>query len=74
MGCGVGCRNGLDPTLLWLWPAAAAPFACERPYVVGMTLKSKKKKARAQIRKGPSETKIKSLDVTLETAETTEGY
>jgi len=26
MNCGVGCRHGLDPTLLWLWLAAAAPI------------------------------------------------
>ena len=36
-GCGVGCRHGLDPTLLWLWrrPAAIAPngsLAWESPY------------------------------------------
>ena len=26
--CGVGCRRGSDPTLLWLWcrPAATAPI------------------------------------------------
>ena len=36
LGCGVGCRHGSDPALLWLWrrPAAAGPIgplAWERP-------------------------------------------
>ena len=44
MSCGVGCRYGLDPTLLWLWrrPTAAAPvhpLAWELPYATGATLK-----------------------------------
>ena len=46
MGCGVGCRNGSDPALLWLWPAAAAPIrtlAWEISYAVGAALKGKKK-------------------------------
>ena len=46
--CGVGCRFGLDPTLLWLWcrPAAAAliqPQAWELPYAVDLALRRKKK-------------------------------
>ena len=37
MSCGVGCRRGSDPALLWLWrgPAATAPIqplAWEPPY------------------------------------------
>ena len=37
MGCGVGCRCGSDPALLWLWcrQAAMAPIrppAWEPPY------------------------------------------
>ena len=44
MSCGVGCRHGLDPTLLWLWwrPAVAAPIgplAWELPYAAGAALK-----------------------------------
>ena len=39
VSCGVGCRHGLDPMLLWLWcrPAATAPIgplAWEPPYAV----------------------------------------
>ena len=49
MSCGVGCRHGSDPALLWLWhgPAAAAqirPLAWELPYASGVALKWKKKK------------------------------
>ena len=50
MGCGVGCRLRLDPTLLWLWcrPAATAqiqPLAWELPYAAGAILKKKKNSA-----------------------------
>ena len=48
MSCGVGCRDGLDPVLLWLWywPAAASliqPLALEMPYATGAALKKKVK-------------------------------
>ena len=47
LSCGVVCRHGLDPILLWLWhrPAAVAligPLAWKPPYAVGTALKSKK--------------------------------
>ena len=40
MSCGVGCRRGSDPALLWLWrrPVATAPtqpLAWEPPYAAG---------------------------------------
>jgi len=40
MSCGVGCRRGSDPALLWLWrrPVATAPIqplAWEPPYAAG---------------------------------------
>ena len=60
MSCGVGCRRGSDPVLLWLWrrPVATAPIqllAWEPPYAAGVaqeiattttttTTKDKKKK------------------------------
>ena len=55
MGCGVGCRYGSDPVLLWLWHRLAAaalirPLAWEPPYVMGPALektKRLKKKKRA---------------------------
>ena len=44
MSCGVGCRHGSDPGVLWLWcsPAPTAPIgplAWEPPYASGMALK-----------------------------------
>jgi len=41
VSCGVGCRRGSDPALLWLWrrPVATAPIqplAWESPYAVGV--------------------------------------
>ena len=49
VSCGVGCRRGLDPALLWLWrrPAAVAPIrplAWEPPYAAGAALKRKRTK------------------------------
>ena len=46
--CGVGCRRGLHPTLLWLWCrlVATAPFqplAWELPYAAGVALKGQTK-------------------------------
>ena len=40
MSCGVGCRRGSDPALLWLWRRLAAtapirPLAWEPPYAAG---------------------------------------
>ena len=47
VSCGVGCRHGSDPTLLWLWcwPAAIdtiRPLAWEPPCAMGAALKKKK--------------------------------
>ena len=49
MICGVGCRRGSNPTLLWLWCRAAAvaliqPLAWEPTNAVGVSLKRQKKK------------------------------
>ena len=40
MSCGVGCRRGLDPALLWLWHRLAAtaliqPLDWKPPYATG---------------------------------------
>ena len=56
MSCGVGCRRGSDPALLWLWrrPAATAPIrplAWESPHAVGNgPRKGKKTKKKKKIR------------------------
>ena len=51
MSCGVGCRRGSDPALLWLWhrPVAIAPIrplAWEPPYAAGAAQRNSKKKKR----------------------------
>ena len=48
MSCGVDCRRGLDPTLLWLWcrlaaPAPIKPLAWEPSYVVTVALEKAKR-------------------------------
>ena len=48
VSCGVGCRRGSDPELLWLWcrPVATAPIGplvWEPPYAASAALKRKKK-------------------------------
>ena len=47
VSCGVGCRRGSDPALLWLWrrPVATAPIrplAWEPPYAAGAALEKEK--------------------------------
>jgi len=49
VSCGVGCRLGSDPTLLWLWrrPVATAPIqplAWELPYAVRVAQEWQKKR------------------------------
>ena len=49
MSCGVGCRRGSDPALLWLCHRPAAvdpigPLAWEPPYAAGATLKRQRDK------------------------------
>ena len=50
VSCGVGCRRGSDPTLLWLWhrPEATAPIgppAWEPPYASGAALEKAKRQS-----------------------------
>ena len=54
MTCSVGCRHGLDPTLLWLWCKSAAiapiqPLAWELPYATGVALERQKDKKKKRI-------------------------
>ena len=51
MSCGVGCRRGSDPELLWLWlwrklvtTAPIQPLAWEPPYATGAAQRNSKKK------------------------------
>ena len=46
MSCGISCRLGLDPALLWLWHRLGAvapigPLARELVYAAGVALQSK---------------------------------
>ena len=61
MSCGVDCRRGSDPVLLWLWCRLAAtapirPLAWEPPYAVvaaqEMAKRQKKKKKKKRKNKG----------------------
>ena len=67
MSCGVGCRCGWHPVLLWLWckPATTAPIlplAWEPPYASGAALekakRQKKKKKRALTMYSPNVEKM----------------
>ena len=47
VSCGVGCRCGSDPALLWLWHMAVAtapigPLALEPPYAMETALEKEK--------------------------------
>src|SRR5512136_2561390 len=62
MSCGVGCRRGSDPALLWLWrrPVATAPIrplAWEPPYASGaaheIAKRQKKKKKKKKKKDSP---------------------
>ena len=49
MSCGVGCRQGSGPALLWLWRRLAAvapigPLAWEPLYAAGAALEKKSKR------------------------------
>ena len=54
MSCGAGCRQGLDPALLWLWrrPVATAPIrslAWEPPYAEGVAREYAKRPKKKKI-------------------------
>ena len=58
MSCGVGCRRGSDPALLWLWrrPVAPAPFqalAWESPYAMGAAEEIAKRPKKKKKKKFP---------------------
>ena len=57
MSCGVGCRLGLDPTLLWLWRRLAAtaligPLAWEPPCATGAAQEMAKTKTKTKLSPG----------------------
>ena len=63
MSCGVGCRRGSDPMLLWLWFRLAAtapirPVAWEPPHAMEATLE-KAERQKKQKTKNKKQTKKK---------------
>ena len=64
MSCGVGCRCGSDPKLLWHRLVTTAPLAWEPPYAAGTALektKSQKKKLQSM----DLSTMLKLLDMII---------
>ena len=58
MRCGVGCRRGSDPVLLWLWHSLEAkvligPLAWELQYAVGGAKENGKKTKKKKKTKTP---------------------
>ena len=56
MSCGVGCRRGSDPALLWLWRRLAAtapigPLAGEPPYASGVAQEMAKQTNKKNLQK-----------------------
>ena len=53
VSCGVDCRRGSDPALLWLWRRLVAtalirPLAWELPYATGAALEKAKRQETKQ--------------------------
>ena len=66
MSCGVVCRRGSDPALLWLWCrlASTAPFrplAWDPPYATGAALEKAKKDKKKKKEKRQKKSMSKSL-------------
>ena len=56
MSCGVGCRRGSNPVLLWLWRRLVAtalirPLVWEPPYATGVALEKAKKRKKKEKKK-----------------------
>ena len=67
MSCGIGCRRGSDPALLWLWrrlvaTAPTGPLDWEPPYAEGAAQgKKKSKKQKKKKKKQKKKKKKKKL-------------
>ena len=69
MSCGVGCRLGSDPALLWLWrrPMATAPIrplAWEPPCAAAAAQEMAKRQKNKQTKKPKPKTKKTSILIT----------
>ena len=63
VSCGVGCRHGLDPALLWLWCRLAAtapigPLALEPPYATRAAQEKAKRQKKKSSRHGTAESNL----------------
>ena len=54
VGCGVGCRHGSDPKLLWFWCRLTRPIAWEPPCATDTALKGQKAKTKKTKQKNPT--------------------
>ena len=75
MICGVGCRCGLDPELLWLWlwhrpvtTALIGPLAWEPPYAIGVALEKAKRPKKKKKKDLCSHVIILQMKVSLKTS------
>ena len=55
VSCGVGCRHGSDPALLWLWSRLVAtapikPLAWEPPYAAAAALEQPKRQKNLKLK------------------------
>jgi len=65
VSCGVGCRHGSDPALLWLWRRLAAtapigPLAWEPPYAAEAALEKAKRQKKKKIVNAMSSVTLKT--------------
>ena len=72
MSCGIGCRSGLDPALLWLWhrPAATTPIqplGWEPSYAVGAAQEMAKRPKKKDKKKEDKEMRFAAKWLDLET-------
>ena len=66
VSCGVGCRLGSDPALLWLWRKLVAtapirPLAWEPPYAAGVAQEMAKRQNKNKNKKPNHTPKVKEL-------------
>ena len=66
MSCSVGCRQGSDPALLWLWrrlvATAIRSLAWESPYAEGVALEKAKRQKKKKSTRQKSGKNIKFPD------------
>ena len=79
MSCGVGCRLGSDPALLWLWRGLVAAalirlLAWEPPYAARAALEKAKRQKKGKKRKYTKQFKGKKPSAMLTRLSEWKGY